>query len=93
MEKNKYATNPIPCGRPTPDTFEYDDVGSSVQSLSSNEPFTNMAEKRGLVAVLLALVSNIVACVQVILAILTVVCTHQIYETAVRHSKTSCVVG
>ena len=72
MEKNKYATNPIPCGRPTPDTFEYDDVGSSVQSLSSNEPFTNMAEKRGPVAVLLALVSNIVACVQVILAILTV---------------------
>ena len=72
MEKNKYATNPIPCGRPTPDTFEYDDVGSSVQSLSSNEPFTNTAEKRGLVAVLLALVSNIVACVQVTLAILTV---------------------
>ena len=75
METFESDTFSDTCGRSNPDTFESDDVARSgpVSTVVSTAWLqNNMAAKQNVLAVLVGLISSLVTCVQLNVAMLTV---------------------
>ena len=71
QEKNKSATNPINVWTVNPDISKSDDVAKSCPKVPNNKPIRR-GQRVGLVSLPLGLISRLVACMQVNLAMLTV---------------------